>query len=75
MTNQLDNIKNIKRKHENKWLALPDVVGVGIGKTSSGETGIIVSVKELSERVQRKIPAKVESIAVEIRVTGEIRAF
>ena len=68
-------IKAIKRKYEPIWLALPEVVAVGIGKTSDGATGIIISVRSLTGTVRSSIPSAIEGIPIEIQVSGEIKAL
>lgn len=72
---ELERIKEVKRKYEQQWLALADVVAVGIGTLTSGKTGLIVSVKEGTEKLRALIPQKVDEVEVEVRVTGELRAF
>ncbi|HDL79026.1 MAG TPA: hypothetical protein ENH09_05585 [Bacteroidetes bacterium] len=68
-------IKEVKKKYEKKWLAFEGVVGVGIGKTSDGSPGLIISVKENGDKFRGKIPSKIKGIAIEIRVTGEFKAL
>lgn len=68
-------LKKIKKKVEKDWLQIPGVVAVGLGKTESGQPGIIVSVKELSLEVQSSIPSQVEGVPVEIKITGPIQAL
>ncbi|HHE55845.1 MAG TPA: hypothetical protein ENL21_08690 [Caldithrix abyssi] len=68
-------LKAIKQKVEKDWLQIPGVTAVGIGKTESGEAGIIVSVTELSLEVQSSIPSQVEGVPVEIKFTGPIQAL
>ena len=75
MNNQLNRIRRVKAANEKKWLTLPEVVGVGIGVTSTGETGIIVSVKENPQKIREKIPAEISGVPIEIRETGEFKAL
>ena len=72
---QLQAIKAIKQKVEKEWLKIPGVVAVGIGKTARGKAGIIVSVREFSTEVQTMIPADINGIPVEIRISGPIQAL
>ncbi|GAB2510891.1 hypothetical protein GCM10027084_27550 [Pseudoxanthomonas sangjuensis] len=67
-------IRAVKQAHEARWLALPDVVAVGIGRTASGGNGIIVSVQQASGRLRMEIPDEIDGVAVEIRETGALRA-
>jgi hypothetical protein len=72
---EIERIKTIKRTYEKNWLAINGVVGVGIGRTSSGKTGLIVSVKADAERIRELIPKQIGNIEVEIQETGEIKAL
>lgn len=74
MSRSLDEIRELKRAHESRWLALDDVVGVGIGTLEDGRPGIVVSVRARSEEVRDRVPASVDGVPVEVRVVGEIRA-
>jgi hypothetical protein len=72
---ELERVKQIKRRYEQQWLSLAGVVAVGIGTTAAGKVGVIVSVKENPEKIRASIPQQVDGIDVEIRVTGELRAL
>ena len=75
MSDDIDRIKRIKQMHERQWLAIDGVVAVGVGATSSGRVGLIVSVKEGAEKIRTQIPTMIDDIDVEIKETGEIRAL
>ena len=75
MTDPLDKIRRIKARNEKDWLRIEEVVAVGIGKTSEGSTGLIVSVKENAGVIREKIPARIEDVVIEIQETGEIKAL
>jgi len=75
MSDQIEKIRAVKLKYEKSWMALEGIVAVGIGKTSAGKTGIIVSVKEDVKKYRRKIADEIEGVPVEIQETGEIKAF
>jgi pentose-5-phosphate-3-epimerase len=75
MPNQLEKVKKIKKKYEKIWISIDGVTAVGIGKTSDGGTGLIVSVIEKPEKFRKMIPEKINGISIEIQVTGELRAF
>lgn len=74
MSENLEKIRKVKQKYEKTWMALDEVVAVGIGLTAGGKPGIIVSLKSNLAQVKQKIPAEVEGVAVEFQVTGEIVA-
>ena len=75
MTNQLEKIREIKRKYENNWLAIKGIVSVGIGETSEGRLGIIISVKENTAKYEKQIEQNIEGVSIEIQETGEIKAL
>jgi hypothetical protein len=70
----MERIKSIKRRHEKQLLALDGVIAVGIGVLSTGEVGLIVSVKKSFDAARKKIPRRLEGILVEVRESGEIKA-
>ena len=74
MMDTLQQIREVKKKYEREWLALPGVAGVGIGPVANGEIGIIISVSEHPEKVREKISERINSVAIEIRETGDFRA-
>lgn len=67
-------MKAVKRAHERTWMALDGVEAVGIGITSSGDTGIIISVSANPAGIRRQIPERIDDVPVEIRVSGPIIA-
>jgi hypothetical protein len=75
MPEDIGKIKEIKSRHEKDWLAIEGVVAVGIGTTSDGSIGLIISVKEDSYKIRELIPEQIEEVLVEIQETGEIRAL
>lgn len=68
-------IREIKRKHESRWLSIKGVVGVGIGILTDKNLGIIISVTKMDEQISKRIPPEVEGIKLEIRETGEFKAL
>lgn len=68
-------IREIKKKYEEEWLSIQDVVGVGIGILDDENMGIIVSVVKLESHVTSKIPTEIEGVRIEIRETGEFKAL
>ena len=68
-------ISEIKKKYEEQWLSIQDVVGVGIGILDDENMGIIVSVVKLGSHVKSKIPNEIEGVNIEIRETGEFKAL
>jgi hypothetical protein len=75
MSEPLEKIREVKKKYEKTWLSISGIVAVGIGKTSGGALGIIVSVKKNTEKYRNKIGQVIEGIPIEIQATGEIKAL
>lgn len=75
MLSYINEIKKIKKKHEKYWLSIDGVVAVGIGNTASGSPGIIISVKESSDKYRFQIPESIEDIPIDIQITGDMKAF
>lgn len=71
----MEEIRAVKARLEEEWLALGGVVAVGIGRTEDRGPGIIVSVEEDADVPGTKIPREVEGVPVEVRETGEFRAL
>lgn len=74
MIDSVEKIKQVKRRHEKDWLAHPAAVSIGIGKLSSGRTGIIISVIKIDTDVITFFPDYVDGVPVELRVTDAIKA-
>ena len=75
MPENIDKIKKVKRQHEKAWMSLKQVVAVGIGQTSVGETGILVAVRKDPDKIRAQIPEMIKGIRVEIQQIGEIKAL
>lgn len=69
----MDEIREVKARHEGEWLSLEEVVAVGIGRTEDRGTGIIVSIREGNGGLRGRIPREVDGVPVELRETGDIR--
>lgn len=75
MEENIEKAKAAKQKIEASWLGIEGVVGIGIGLTSSGQVGIIVSTRDDPAQLQDRIPSQVEGVPVELQRSGEIRAL
>lgn len=62
-------VKAIKRKHEERLMRLPGVVGVGIGRRA-GRDCICVYVRDDNPKILAALPRTLEEIPVEIIVSG-----
>ena len=75
MLRHINEIKKIKKRHEKSWLRMKGVVAVGIGNTANGIPGIIISVQENAGIYHGQIPESIDNIPIEIKITGEIKAY
>ncbi len=73
MSDQTQRAIDAKRKHEESWMRLDEVVAVGVGMDDN-QPAIIISVKAAADDIRRQIPSRVEGVKVVIRQTGEIKA-
>ncbi len=67
-------IEQVKQEHTDAWMAIPGVVGMGIGQ-SKGKPCILILTASNTEQVRKQIPATVEGYPVVIQYVGEIRAL
>ena len=66
-------IEAAQAKLTDRVMALPGVVGLGIGECESAPC-IKIFVVQRTPELDREIPSTFEGFPVEIQVTGEIRA-
>ncbi len=69
-----DDIKQIKAEHEQRLLALPGVVSIGIGLDADGNQAIVVGVEKDDPQLARQIPDELDGYAVIVRQVGSIEA-
>ncbi len=72
--NSIMKINVILDKHHDEIMAIPGVVGVGIGN-KNGSSAIVIMVKELTPVLKTKLPQSLDGVPVAIEQTGEISAF
>lgn len=70
----MEQVLRVKRAREAEWLALEGVAAVGVGLVTDGRPGVVVSVESDTARLRGRIPAEVDGVPVEIRVSGPMRA-
>ena len=63
----------ILKEHTDEMMALPGVVGIGIGELQ-GSPCIMVFVVEKSSEVLSKIPNSLEGYPIQVRQSGQFRA-
>jgi hypothetical protein len=73
----VDAVRRVKERHEGRLLAIPGVVGVGVGASEKaiGEAAIEVYVIQATESVQRALPQSLDGVEVKMVETGEIHAY
>lgn len=67
-------IEGVLKINEERLMAIPGVVGVGVGE-SEGKPVVIIMVKELTPELRDKLPQKLDGFGVRVEVVGEIIAF
>ena len=67
-------IQDVKRANEERLLALPGVVLVGVGLSEDGEPAIIVGLDKDRPETRAKVPATMDGYPVIVRVVGTIRS-
>lgn len=70
----MKSIQEIKRTHETRLLALPDVASVGIGQDEEGSPVIVVGLAAPNPQTQALIPQKLGEYPVIVRITGAPKA-
>ncbi|HIE28634.1 TPA: hypothetical protein EYP66_15250 [Candidatus Poribacteria bacterium] len=71
----IETLKTIQKKYESQLKQIPEVEGLGIGRSSSGEFCLRVYAKKKSPNLEQLIPQKLEGVRVEIKEVGEMVAF
>lgn len=71
---KMQKIMEVQKKHQHEIMALPGVVGVGIG-AEDGNLVIKVLVKQKTPALIEKIPAELDGFKVVIEEVGEIKAL
>jgi hypothetical protein len=68
------NILTVKEKYESELMAIPGVVGVGIGDCN-GKQCIVVLIQDRTAQTDREMPGTLDGYPVQIEVTGPIKAL
>ncbi len=73
-TEALERAKRVKRRHESDWLAISNVVSIGIGEIDN-TAGIYIGVVNHPESLREKIPPKIDGVPIEIKTVRELKAL
>ncbi|MBS1904380.1 MAG: hypothetical protein JSS75_11795 [Bacteroidetes bacterium] len=68
----VDRVTDIKARHEDELLALPSVVGAGVGVNDDGSPAIVVFA---SDHGVRGVPQNIEGVRTRTEYVGEVRAL
>src|SRR5438445_1381509 len=70
----VDAVKRVKERHEGMLLAIPGVVGVGVGLSDTviGQAAIEIYVIQATESLKQVLPKSVDGVEVKAIETGEI---
>lgn len=67
-------IQEVQEAYTDEWMAIPGVVGTGIGLCDDDEPCIRVFLSAPSPEAEERIPARVEGYRVELVVVGPFRS-
>lgn len=67
-------IQEVKAKHEDRLMALPDVVSVGIGKDKEGNLVIMIGMDGPNPETEARLPDSLEGYPVLVRIIGVVKA-
>lgn len=69
-----ESIQNVRTKHENRIMATPGVVSIGIGQDSKGQSAIVIGVESQEQLDKMSLPAELDGYPVKVEIMGTIRA-
>ncbi|HEY9426845.1 MAG TPA: hypothetical protein VIR34_06800 [Gemmatimonadaceae bacterium] len=69
----MPSITDVLKRHTDSLMSIPGVVGVGRGEKGGAPT-IYVMVERMTDSLRRALPDSIEGYAVDVNVTGEIKA-
>lgn len=67
-------IQEVKAKHEDRLMALPGVVSVGIGKDKEGNPVIMIGMDGPRPETEAQLPDSLEGYPVLVRIIGPVKA-
>lgn len=66
-------IEQVQEEHADEWMAIPGVVGVGVGRCQDTPC-ILVFTDSDTAAIRRKVPSSVDGYPVVLQYAGEIRS-
>lgn len=69
----MPSIADVLKRHTDSLMSVPGVVGVGRGEKNGAPT-VYVMVERMTDSLRRALPDSIEGYAVQVDVTGEIKA-
>lgn len=67
-------IQEVKAKHEDRLLAMPGVVSVGIGRGPDGQSVIIVGLDGPRPETVKQLPKLLDGYPVRVEIIGPVKA-
>lgn len=69
----MPSIADVLKRHADSLMAISGVVGVGRGEKNGAPT-VYIMVERLTDSLRRALPDSIEGYAVDVNVTGELKA-
>ena len=67
-------IQEVKARHAPRFLALPGVVSVGIGRDADGHEVIVIGLDRTRPETQARLPTQLEGYRVRMDIIGTVKA-
>jgi hypothetical protein len=67
-------IHDVKAKHGPRFLALPGVVSVGVGRDAAGVEVIVIGLDRARPETQAGLPTLLEGYTVRVQIIGAVKA-
>jgi hypothetical protein len=68
-------IREVKAKHEGRFLAMPGVVSIGIGRDPDGKSIIVVGLDRPRPETFKQLPKVLDGYPVRVEIIGPVKAF
>jgi hypothetical protein len=67
-------IQEVKVRHAPRFLAMPGVVSVGIGRDTEGHEVIVIGLDRARPDTQARLPTELEGYPVRAQIIGTVKA-